>query len=326
MARSGQPRPKRKRGAEPAVGPVDVADAVTADEPAAVDEPFPAAPDTVPTVRPGVRLGVDVGSVRVGLAASDPGAVLASAVETVPRERPAAGPRPRTAAARAAARAAAQERGEPSDLRRIAAVAAERGAVEVVVGLPRSMSGAENRAAGLARQYAARLADLVAPVPVRLVDERLSTSGAQRALHEGGTPGRRHRAVVDQVAAAWVLQAALDLERSTGRPPGSPVTPLSRQHGSGRPTPGAAAQDPQHDEHHPHDQEDDDEVAGRRGARPDREQGAGPDGPAPQEGTTVTSTARETAGPEGPARPRPVPGPPPGRRPAVTAGDEGSTP
>ncbi|WP_445263114.1 Holliday junction resolvase RuvX [Pseudokineococcus sp. 1T1Z-3] len=165
-----------------------------------------------------MRLGVDVGSVRVGLAVCDPDGVLATAVETLPRGR-GDGRRP--------------ERGDPttdvpsdvpSDLRRIAAEVDARAVVEVVVGLPRSLSGAENRAAGLARAYAGRLARVVAPVPVRLVDERLSTAGAHRSLHEGGTSGRRHRAVVDQVAAAWILQTALDLERASGRPPGEAVT------------------------------------------------------------------------------------------------------
>lgn len=155
-----------------------------------------------PRFRRGVRLGVDVGSVRVGLAASDPDGLLASGIRTLVRD----------------------EAGGV-DLREVAAEAAERDAVEVVVGLPLSLDGTQRRAAGLARGYAEALARLVAPVPVRLVDERLSTVGAQHALRGAGVPGRRQRQVVDQVAAVLVLQTALDGERATGRAPGSLVGP-----------------------------------------------------------------------------------------------------
>ena len=148
-------------------------------------------------MRRGVRLAVDVGSVRVGLAACDPDGYVASPVETLARD----------------------DKGG-ADLRRIAAEVAERAVVEVLVGLPLSLNGTEGPAAGVARTYAERLAAMVAPVPVRLVDERLSTAGAHRSLHESGRKGRRHRAVVDQVAAVWFLQGALDTERTSGRAPG----------------------------------------------------------------------------------------------------------
>jgi putative Holliday junction resolvase len=154
------------------------------------------------TLRRGVRLAVDVGAVRVGLAASDPDGLIASPVETLARD---------------AARG--------TDLDRIVAEVADRAAIEVVVGLPRSLSGAEGEAARLARDYAGLLARRVAPVPVRLVDERLSTVGAHRALHEAGLRGRKHRKVVDQVAAVLVLQTALDAERASGRASGSLVDP-----------------------------------------------------------------------------------------------------
>ncbi len=61
-------------------------------------------------------------------------------------------------------------------------------------------------------------------MPVRLFDERLTTVDAHRTLRESGVAGRRQRAVVDQAAAVLILQAALDIERGTGRPPGDPVT------------------------------------------------------------------------------------------------------
>ncbi|HSK27317.1 MAG TPA: Holliday junction resolvase RuvX [Jiangellales bacterium] len=141
-----------------------------------------------------MRLGVDVGTVRVGLAVSDAAGVLATPVETVRRGR--------------------------GDLDRIAQVAAERGAVEVVVGLPRSMSGVEGAAAAAARDFAAALAPRLGGVPVRLVDERLSTVTATRGMRAAGVSARRGRAAVDQAAAVVILQDALDTERTGGTPPG----------------------------------------------------------------------------------------------------------
>ena len=169
-------------------------------------------------MRWGVRLGVDVGTVRVGLAASDPSGLLASAVATLARDADGA-----------------------ADHRSIAAEAAERGAVEVLVGLPVHLSGREGPAAQAARGYAVALARLLAPVPVRLVDERLSTVAAHRQLHGSGVRGRKHRAVIDQVAAVVLLQDALDAERASGRAPGSLVEPGA---GTDRPHPPAQEADP----------------------------------------------------------------------------------
>jgi len=154
--------------------------------------------------RSGVRLGIDVGSVRVGVAASDPGAMLAAPVETVHRVDD-----------RATAR---------DDLRRIATLVAEREAVEVVVGLPLSMNGTRGSAALAALDYARAIAAVVAPVPVRVVDERLSTVTAHGQLGSVGVRSRARREVVDQAAAVVILQSALDAERSSGRPPGELVT------------------------------------------------------------------------------------------------------
>lgn len=154
-------------------------------------------------MRPGVRLGVDVGSVRIGVARSDPGGILASPAATVRRGR--------------------------GDLDRLAAFAAEDQAIEVIVGLPASLSGREGRAAAGAREFAAALAVRLAAsggqVTVRLFDERFSTVTAHGALRAGGRDERARRPVVDQAAAAVLLQAALDAERSTGRPPGEAVPP-----------------------------------------------------------------------------------------------------
>lgn len=145
----------------------------------------------------GPRVAVDVGSVRVGVAASDPDGLVATPVETVPRDE--------------------------HDVARIAEIAADRSAVVVYVGLPRHLSGAEGSASAAARSYAVGLARSLAPVPVRLVDERMTTVTAHQALHASGRPGRRHRAVVDQVAAVMILQGALDAERATGTRPGELV-------------------------------------------------------------------------------------------------------
>ena len=148
-------------------------------------------------MRHGVRVGVDPGDARVGVARSDPSGFLASPVETLRRGR--------------------------GDLARIARLVADEEAVEVVVGLPRSLSGGEGPAAAKVREYAARLADRVAPVPVRLVDERLTTVSAEAMLRDRGKKGQQRRGVVDQAAAVLILQHALDTERATGVPPGEPV-------------------------------------------------------------------------------------------------------
>jgi putative Holliday junction resolvase len=155
-------------------------------------------------VRTGVRIGVDVGSVRVGVAASDRSGLLASPVETLRRDL-------RTTA----------------DLAALQALVAEREAVEVIVGLPRSLNGSEGPAAELARSYARALALRVAPVPVRLADERLSTVTATRSLIAAAPKAgaRKRREHIDQAAAVVILQAALDTERSTGTPPGDLVRP-----------------------------------------------------------------------------------------------------
>lgn len=152
----------------------------------------------------GVRLAVDFGTVRVGLAASDPDGVLATPVETLPR-------------------AAGKPGSTSPDVVRIADEARERRAEVVYVGLPRHLSGAEGSSAGVARAYAVALAHAVRPLQVRLVDERMSTVTAHQALAAAGRSGRRHRQVVDQAAAVVILQHALDAERTTGRRPGERV-------------------------------------------------------------------------------------------------------
>ena len=95
--------------------------------------------------------------------------------------------------------------------------------MEVVVGLPRSLSGGEGPAAAKVREFATALAGVLHPVPVRLCDERLSTVTAESVLRERGKKGQKRRAVVDQAAAVVILQNALDTERGTGAAPGELV-------------------------------------------------------------------------------------------------------
>lgn len=155
----------------------------------------------VALMRTGVRVALDIGDVRIGVASSDPHGILATPVETVRRG--------------------------PGDLDRIASLVADLEAIEVVVGLPRSLSGGEGPAAVKVREVAAevaqKVAQTVAGAGVRLVDERFSTVTAERVLRDRGKKGSKRRAVVDQAAAVVILQHALDLERETGKPPGRPL-------------------------------------------------------------------------------------------------------
>jgi putative Holliday junction resolvase len=149
------------------------------------------------SVRFGVRLGLDPGEVRIGVARCDPSGMLATPLETVIRG--------------------------DDDLDRLAALVEEEGAIEVVMGLPRSLSGGEGPAAMRVREFAALLARRLDPVPIRLCDERLTTVSAEAMLRERGRTGRKRRAVVDMAAAVMILQQALDTERGTGIPPGEKV-------------------------------------------------------------------------------------------------------
>lgn len=146
----------------------------------------------------GVLLGVDVGEARVGLAASDAAGLLAHPVATLRRD----------------------QEGE-TDLDEVVREVEARGAVGVVVGLPRSLDGQERLAAERARRYAESLQRRL-DVPVRLWDERLTTVDAHRSLRSSGVRGRQQRGVVDQAAAVLILQAALDARRS-GRATGTPL-------------------------------------------------------------------------------------------------------
>lgn len=165
---------------------------------------MPRTPDPEEAVARGRRLGVDVGSVRVGLATSDPDGLIATPVATLPR-------------------ASATKGKVPADIAQVVHEVQERGVGVVYVGLPMHLSGTEGAASEAARAYAVQLAQAIAPVSVRLVDERMSTVSAHHALHASGRSGRSHRQVVDQAAAVVILQSALDAERASGRRPGERV-------------------------------------------------------------------------------------------------------
>jgi putative Holliday junction resolvase len=145
-------------------------------------------------LRIGVRLAIDLGSARIGVAASDPDGLLASPLTTVLRGR--------------------------GDLDSLTGLVIGHQAIEVIVGLPTGLSGREGAAAAGARQFAATLAGRLTPVPVRLVDERFTTVIAHDVLRRGGRRSRDRRSVVDKTAAALLLQGALDRERLTGSPAG----------------------------------------------------------------------------------------------------------
>ena len=163
-------------------------------------------------MRTGVRLGIDVGKARIGVARCDLHGMLATPVETVPRAASGGG-----------------------DIARILELATEIDAIELVVGLPLGMSGhrtpstedAENFAESLAAQL--KRADGAAAISVRLVDQRLSTVSAQGQLRQAGKKSRQSRGIIDQAAAVVILQHALDMERSRGQAPGTLVSQDSDQ-------------------------------------------------------------------------------------------------
>lgn len=147
--------------------------------------------------RRGVRLALDWGDARIGVAACDPDGMLAYPLDTV--------------------------RAGPDELAALARIIAEQQPLEVVVGLPRSLSGADGPAAVKVRERAVALAATVA-VPVRLVDERLTTVTASRRLRESGKRAKQQRSVIDAAAAAAILEQAVALERSRGAAPGELVS------------------------------------------------------------------------------------------------------
>ena len=148
-------------------------------------------------MRRGVRLALDWGDARIGVAACDNDGVLAYPVSTV--------------------------RAGPDEITDLVVLVGEHEPIEVLVGFPRSLSGGEGPAAGKARERAGRLADAIR-VPVRLVDERLTTVTASQRLSQGGKRVKEQRELIDAAAAAAILEQALAFEQSRGIPPGELVS------------------------------------------------------------------------------------------------------
>ncbi|MCX5202557.1 Holliday junction resolvase RuvX [Streptomyces sp. NBC_00237] len=150
-------------------------------------------------MRRGRRLAIDVGDARIGVASCDPDGVLATPVETVPG------------------------RDVPAAHRRLRQLVEEYEPLEVVVGLPRSLNGGEGPAAAKVRAFAQELARGIAPIGVRLVDERMTTVTAAQGLRASGVKSKKGRSVIDQAAAIVILQNALESERVSGELPGEGV-------------------------------------------------------------------------------------------------------
>lgn len=148
--------------------------------------------------RRGIRLAVDVGKARVGVAQCDPDGMLATPTETIARAERA--------------------------IDRLADLVREWAPIEVVVGLPINMRGERTASTDDAERFAQQLSERI-DVPIRMLDERLSTVSAHSALRASGRTTRTSRTIVDQVAAVVLLQQALDIEKSTGRPPGALLPP-----------------------------------------------------------------------------------------------------
>jgi putative Holliday junction resolvase len=152
-------------------------------------------------IRPGCRLGLDVGQVRLGVAACDPEGILAFPVTTLDR------------------------RGLSLEqlVEQLIELIQQHNASEIIVGWPAHLSGMAGQAAADVEALAQALAD-ASPVAVRLVDERLTTVQAASQLHSVGLSAKQQRAVIDQAAAVLILQSALDQERTCNQPPGQLVS------------------------------------------------------------------------------------------------------
>jgi putative Holliday junction resolvase len=133
----------------------------------------------------GALIGLDLGTKTIGVAASDPDRKLATAVETIARKT------------------------FTADAKRIIGLAAERAAVGIVLGLPINMDGSEGPRAQSTRAFARNLAKLT-ELPIALWDERLSTAAVERELIAADVSRKKRAAVIDQHAAAFILQGALD--------------------------------------------------------------------------------------------------------------------
>jgi putative Holliday junction resolvase len=152
-------------------------------------------------MRPGVRLGIDVGTVRIGVAISDPHGLLATPLQTV-------------------------DRTDSSWLDILSSLCTEHNIIEILVGLPLSLSGSSTSSTQDAVSVANELEKILS-CPIRLIDERYTTTSAHATMKSLGKKQKNTRTFIDQVAAVSILQHGLDMERNLKRPPGMNITEFS---------------------------------------------------------------------------------------------------
>lgn len=146
----------------------------------------------------GRRLGLDIGTARIGVSLSDPDGVLATPLETVAAEK-------------------GSGRHPGSEIDRILELIEENVVVEVVVGLPVSMRSRQTASTVRAENYARALEKRLEDLPVRLVDERMSTVAATSAMRASGVSEKKGRSRIDQAAAVHILQGWLDARTAATR-------------------------------------------------------------------------------------------------------------
>lgn len=160
----------------------------------------------------GARLAIDVGMARVGVAISDPDGILASPVETLARDK--------SKNYRIGGKVPAQL---PTDIAALVEIVEDRFVAVIYIGLPKHLSGQSGASTEMAVTYAHLLSQVIPGTEIRMIDERMTTVTAHQALHASGKSSKKHRAVVDQVAAVVMLESALDYEKKNGTRAGDPL-------------------------------------------------------------------------------------------------------
>ena len=151
----------------------------------------------------GSRLAIDVGTVRIGLAVSDPDSIVSTPLPALVRSKLLV-----------------------ESLKEILSLISENGVIEVYVGDPLSLSGVETASTQDARKFALQLAELTS-VPVRLVDERLTTVTASAKLRLNGKNAKAAKSLIDSASAVEILEQALNVSKQSGRPAGLRVGGLN---------------------------------------------------------------------------------------------------